>query len=135
MMIPGRARREPDRPMTADTLFALCIALNTWAIGYWMFPGIGRRAASLQRELARSRPYLRARPTRLRERALRRRSLRAAAQVAGLIGTLLLAALLFAPSITFAVIRADLASSLLSIEATLGMLAGTLAWYRWRRVS
>ncbi|MDJ0778747.1 MAG: hypothetical protein QNJ85_12855 [Gammaproteobacteria bacterium] len=122
--------------MAADALFALCVALNTWAIGYWMFPVLLRLSASLRRELERSRRYLRTRPTRLRERALRRRSLRAAGCIAGIMLALLLVALLYAPSVIFAgVLRADALASLFSIEAGIGMLAGSLAWYRWRRRS
>lgn len=122
--------------MAADALFALCVALNTWAIGHWMFPVLRRLSASLRREFERSRHYLRARPTRLRERALRGRSLRAAGRIAGILIALLLVALLFAPSIMFAsVLRADALASLLSFEAGIGMFAGSLAWYRWRRRS
>ncbi len=121
--------------MAADALFALCVALNTWAIGHWMFPVIRRQAASLQQELERSRRYLRIRPTRLRESALQRRSLRAAGHIGGILLALLLVALLFAPSVIFAGTRGDALASLLSIEAGIGMLAGSLAWYRWRRRS
>ena len=119
--------------MAADALFALCVALNTWAAGHWMAPVILRLAVSLRRELARSRRYLRIRPTRLRERALQRRSLRAAGRVAGIALALLLTMLLFAPSVIFASARGDPLATLLSIEAGIGMLAGSLAWYCWRR--
>ena len=119
--------------MAADALFALCVALNTWAVGYWMVPPIVRLTASLRRELARSRRYLRARPTLLRERALQRRSLRAAGRVAGLLLAVLLTTLLFAPTVMVAGLRGEPLALLLSIEAGIGMLAGSLAWYRWRR--
>ncbi len=121
--------------MAADALLALSVALNTWAIGHWMCPVLLRLAASLRRELERSRRYLRIRPTRLRERSLQRRSLRAAGQVTAILLALLLVVLLFAPSVIFAGTRGDTLASLLSIEAGIGMLAGSLAWYRWRRRS
>ena len=119
--------------MLPEIAFALCIALNTWLIGTWLAPRAWRQWNRLWRLLARSRRYLRARPTPQRESALQALTLRALRQLTTLLGWLALLLLALAPSLLFALFRADPYAALGSAAALAGMLLGLAACWLPRR--
>lgn len=107
-------------------LFVVSIAINCWIIWRLLHARFSSAFSRLISETGSSVRLISGRSTDLRERALQQRTLRLAAILALLLGYLLIAALLYLPTLLLARWQFELEAAFWSVELLLGFILAAL---------